>query len=150
LKAVPLSENLLLAPIENLVKGALVLICIGLALISGLPVAAFGWVSHQPLTDLAAGIVAGIVTQFIAGLITPWAIARFGKGIYSIAVIKNIYPRNRREWLLAPAAMFLAVVLEELLFRSLLLGGFGTFIPPALLIVAGAAIFGVMHTAQGQ
>ena len=37
LRAIPVRENLLLAPVENMVKGVLVLICIGLGLMSGVP-----------------------------------------------------------------------------------------------------------------
>ena len=40
--------------------------------------------------------------------------------------------------------------MEELLFRSLLLGGFGTFAPPALLAVAWSLVFGAMHLPQGS
>lgn len=150
LRSIPLRENLLLAPIENVVKGALVLVCTGLALASGLPARQFGWPPAQPLSELAIGLVAGIITQLLLSLITPWAIGRFGKGVYSISVIKNIYPRSRREWLLTPGAMFVAVLLEEVLFRGLLLGGFSAFLPPALLVAVLAIAFGLMHSAQAQ
>ena len=149
LNSVPLRDNLLLAPVENLVKGVLVVVCVALALASGLPADLFGWASASPFTQLAAGIMAGLATHFVATLITPWAISHWGKSVYSTVVIKNIYPRSRREWLLAPAAMFLAVLLEEVLFRSLLLGGFSAFVPGALLVAGLAIVFGLMHSAQG-
>ena len=33
-----------------------------------------------------------------------WAIRRYGKAIYSPVVMKNIFPRSRREWLLVSLA----------------------------------------------
>ena len=63
--------------------------------------------------------------------------------------MKNIMPRTRPEWLLVPAALGLAVLLEELLFRSLLLGGLSLTVPVPLLVVGFSAIFGLMHSPQG-
>lgn len=149
LKSIPLHENLLLAPIENVVKGALVALCVGLGLLSGLAPAQLGWVSIAPARDLALGLGVGLVAQVVVNRLTLWAIAHYGKAIYSPVVMKNIYPRRRRDWLLVPAAMLLAVVLEELLFRSLLLGGLGTIVPPLVLVVLLGAVFGWMHSPQG-
>src|SRR5438105_6700519 len=120
LRSIPLHENLLLAPLENAVKAGLVGVCLALGLISGLPAARLGWTLDHPARDLALGLAVGLLAQVLVNAITLWAIARFGKGVYSPVVLKNIYPRRRREWLLVPAAMLLAVLLEELLFRSLL------------------------------
>ena len=64
--------------------------------------------------------------------------------------MKNIMPRTRIEWLLVPAALALGVLLEELLFRSLLIGALSTTVPLAILVVGFAVIFGLMHSAQGQ
>jgi membrane protease YdiL (CAAX protease family) len=149
LRTIPLRENLLLAPVENVVKAGLVGLCIGLGLISGLPPARLGWSLENPARDLAIGLVVGLVVQFMVNRLTFWVVERFGKAVYSPVVLKNILPRSRRDWLLVPAAMLLAVLLEELLFRSLLLGGLGTLVPPLVLVVVLGAVFGWMHAPQG-
>ncbi|HMA33088.1 MAG TPA: CPBP family intramembrane glutamic endopeptidase [Chloroflexia bacterium] len=149
LRAVPMQENLLLAPVENGVKAAVIALCLGLAAISGLPPAQFGWSLAHPGQDMAAGILFGLTAQTLVNLITHWAIGHFGKGVYSPVVMKNIFPRSRREWLLVPAAMLLAVVLEEVLFRGLLLGGLGALVPAGLLVLVLGLVFGVMHSPQG-
>ena len=149
LRAIPLHENLLLAPVENVVKAGLVGLCIGLGLVSGLPPARLGWTLENPARDLAIGLAVGLVAQVVVNRLTFWVVERFGKAVYSPVVLKNILPRSRRDWLLVPAAMLLAVLLEEVLFRSLLLGGLGTVVPPLVLVVVLGAIFGWMHAPQG-
>ena len=150
LRTVTLRENLLLAPLENVVKAGIIGLCFALAAISGLPPAQFGWNFAHPGADVIAGLLVGLTVPFVVNGITRWAIARFGKGIYSDVVLRNIFPRSRRDWLLVPAAMLLAVLLEEVLFRALLVGGMSAFAPPALLVVGGGIIFGVMHSPQGS
>lgn len=149
LRSIPLRENLLLAPVENGVKLALVGLCVGLGLLSGAAPSHLGWTLEHPTRDLAIGLAFGLVIPFAVNRLTLWAIGQWGKGVYSPVVIMNIIPRNRRDWLLVPAAMLLAVLLEEMLFRSLLVGGLGTVIPPLLLIIPLGIIFGWMHAPQG-
>jgi membrane protease YdiL (CAAX protease family) len=149
LRAVPVRENLLLAPVENMVKVVLVLGCVGLGLLSGASVKQLGWTLDNGWRDLALGLLAGLLTQLAANGITLAAIKRWGKDIYSPVVMKNIMPRTRIEWVLVPAALLLAVVLEELLFRSLLIGGLSITVPLPVLVVGFAAIFGLMHSPQG-
>jgi CAAX protease family protein len=149
LRAVPVRENLLLAPLENIVKGALVLICVGLGALSGATLDRLGWTLDNVWRDLGLGIILGLATQLAANGITSIAIKIWGKGIYSPVVMKNIMPRTRPEWLLVPAALGLAVLLEELLFRSLLIGGLSVAVPVPILLVGFSAIFGLMHSPQG-
>jgi membrane protease YdiL (CAAX protease family) len=149
LRAVPVRENLLLAPVENMVKGALVLICVGLGVLSGAAPGRLGWTLDNGWRDLGLGIILGLATQVAANSITSLAIKVWGKQIYSPVVMKNIMPRTRPEWLLVPAALGLAVLLEELLFRSLLIGGLSLTVPLPLLLVGFSAIFGLMHSPQG-
>ena len=150
LRSVPVRENLLLAPVENAVKGMLVLVCVGLALLSGATAAQLGWAPAQPWRDAGLGIIAGLITQVAANAVTLGAIKLWGKDIYSPVVMRNIMPRARIEWLLVPAALALAVLLEELLFRSLLVGALGQSLPVWLLAVLFAAVFGLMHSPQGS
>jgi membrane protease YdiL (CAAX protease family) len=149
LRAVPVRENLLLAPVENIVKGLLVLLCIGLGALSGASPGQLGWTLDNGWRDLGLGLVLGLLTQLAANGLTTLAIKWWGKGIYSPVVMKNIMPQTRRQWLLVPAALGLAVVLEELLFRSLLIGGLSATVPVPILVLGFSAIFGLMHTPQG-
>ncbi|HEX8228021.1 MAG TPA: CPBP family intramembrane glutamic endopeptidase [Chloroflexia bacterium] len=149
LRSVPVTENLLLAPVENVVKAVLVFICIGLGFLSGLPYAQLGWNFDNSLRDAGLGIVVGMLSQTLVNALTLLAIRKWGKDIYSPVVMRNIMPRTRIEWLLVPAALFVAVVLEEVLFRSLLIGGLSATVPLPILIVGFAAIFGLMHSPQG-
>jgi membrane protease YdiL (CAAX protease family) len=149
LRAVALTTNLLLLPVENLMRLALVLACIVLARVSGLPYAQFGWSAAQPEQFALIGLIVGSAAAVVVPLLTRCAVARFGASVYSPIVVQSIMPRRRREWLLVPLALALAVLLEELLFRSLLLGGFGTLAPPGLLAIVGSIIFGALHLPQG-
>src|SRR6476620_6019367 len=150
LRAVHVSENLLLAPVENMVKVVLVFLCIGLGIASGAPYAQLGWTLDNLVRDVGLGILLGISTQVVANSITFRAVKIWGKDIYSPVVMKNIMPRTRIEWLLVPAALALGVVLEELLFRSLLIGGLSTTVPVPILLIGFSAIFGLMHSPQGS
>ncbi len=150
LRALPVGENLLLAPLENAVKAAIVAVCAGLAAISGLPPTQFGWQAPHLAADMGAAILFAVAVQVIVNALTRWAIRRFGKTVYSPVVMLNIFPRTRREWLLVPPAMGLAVLLEEVLFRSLLLGGLSTWVPAPLLVGALGLVFGAMHSPQGS
>jgi membrane protease YdiL (CAAX protease family) len=40
--------------------------------------------------------------------------------------------------------------MEELLFRTLWIGGFGAVVPIPLLIIGTSILFGLMHLPQGQ
>lgn len=150
LRAVPVQENLLLAPVENIVKGLVVLLCIGLGILSGASTSRLGWTFTDGWRDIGLGIIVGLTTQMLANSLTLGAIELWGKGIYSPVVMRNIMPRTRIQWILVPAALLLAVVLEELLFRSLLIGALSLVVPLPILVVAVAAIFGLMHSPQGS
>jgi membrane protease YdiL (CAAX protease family) len=47
-------------------------------------------------------------------------------------------------------ALFPAVLVEELLFRSLLLGGLRLFVPSLVLVISTALLFGWAHSPQGR
>ncbi len=149
LRQMQVDFNLLLLPAENLLRVGMVVACLILGGASGLPREQFGWTSYTPLADLAIGLVVGVLTQVILNVLTDWAISRFGPGIYSPVVILSILPRSQEEWAPVMLALFPAVLVEELLFRSLLLGGLAAAWPVPILLVGTALLFGWMHSPQG-
>jgi membrane protease YdiL (CAAX protease family) len=142
--------NLLLLPAENVLRVGLVVACLILGGFSGLPREQFGWISYAPLTDVAIGVVVGVAIEAPLNALTNWAIGRFGPQVYSPLVIRSILPRTREEWAPVLLALFPAVLVEELLFRSLLLGGMSLFFPVAVLVIGTALLFGWMHSPQGR
>jgi membrane protease YdiL (CAAX protease family) len=142
--------NLLLSIPEIIVRLLLVAVCLGLAWLSGLPSAELGLVFRNPLQTLAAGLGIGLVLVVVLNLVTNWCISRFGRHIYSPLVIQNVLPRRPVEWVLAVFALLPAVLMEELLFRSLWLGSFNQMMPWWLLTIGTSIIFGLMHQPQGQ
>src|SRR4051794_1743375 len=78
LRAIPVQENLLLAPVENMVKGLIVLLCIGLGVVSGAPPARLGWTLDNVWRDIGLGILLGLGTQLAANGITNLAIKIWG------------------------------------------------------------------------
>jgi membrane protease YdiL (CAAX protease family) len=142
--------NLLLLPAENVLRVGLVVAGLILGWVSGLSRDQLGWVSHAPLIDIAIGVAAGVAIQAPLNALTAWAIRRFGPHIYSPVVVRSILPRSRDEWPPILVALFPSVLVEELLFRSLLLGGLSVVFPAWALVVATALLFGWMHSPQGQ
>jgi membrane protease YdiL (CAAX protease family) len=145
-----LDFNLLLLPAENMLRVGLVGACLILGWASGLPRQQFGWISYTPLADVAIGLGAGVAIQVPLNALTDWALVRFGPHIYSPLVIRSILPRSRDEWAPVLLALFPAVLVEELLFRSLMVGGLGLFIPISALVAGTAFLFGWMHSPQGR
>jgi len=150
LRQMQVDFNLLLLPAENLLRVGLVVVCLILGWASGLPREQFGWTSRAPLADVAFGLAVGIVAQVILNALTNWALSRFGPGIYSPIVVLSILPRSQEEWAPVLLALFPAVLVEELLFRSLLLGGLAVAWPMPVLIAGTALVFGWMHSPQGR
>ena len=149
LRQIQITFNLLLLPAENAMRVLLIAACIWLAQTSGQPYARFGWEFVEPARDIAVGLVVGTLVALSLPALTRGAVARFGARIYSPVVIRSILPRNSREQVLVPLALGPAVLLEELLFRALLLGGFAFWVPSLLLAVLWSVLFGAMHLPQG-
>src|SRR5437762_5545865 len=82
LRVVPVSENLLLAPVENIVKGIVVALCVGLGVLSGASPERLGWTLQNGWRDLGLGLLLGLLTQLAANGLTLAAIKVWGKGIY--------------------------------------------------------------------
>jgi hypothetical protein len=142
-------SNMLLAPAENALRLGLVLLCIGLGLLSGLPPAVLGWTWAGAGAAIAWGTIVGVLLSLALTGASMLALRRWGQAIYSPLVILNILPASRREWLLVLVALFPAVLLEELLFRSLLLGGLSPLAPAWLLAILVSLVFGFLHAPQG-
>jgi membrane protease YdiL (CAAX protease family) len=142
-------RNLLLLPAENAVRGVMVLACIGLGLLSGLPAATLGWAPADPRGDVLWGILVGAGLALVLAVGSSLAVRRWGRRVYSPTVILSVLPADRREWGLVLLALIPAIALEELLFRSLLLGGLSPVLPQGLLLVGLAAYFGLLHLPQG-
>lgn len=150
LRQVALTFNPLLTPAENVLRVTLIAVCVWLGAMSGLPKQALGWQTEDPARDVTLGLAVGIITAIMIPILTQIAIKNWGPQVYSPVVVRSVLPRTRSEWLLVSLALVGAVVLEELLFRSLLLGGFGQLAPPALLAVVWSVLFGAMHMPQGS
>lgn len=142
-------RNLLLLPAENALRGAMVLACVGLGLLSGLPAATLGWAPADPAGDVVWGILVGVMLSLALTLGSSLAVRRWGRRVYSPTVILSVLPASGREWVLVLLALVPAVALEELLFRSLLLGGLSPILPERLLLVGMAVFFGLLHLPQG-
>lgn len=143
-------RNLLLMPAENALRLFLVTGLILLGVLSGLPASTLGWtwtnLWHEMLIGIAWGV--GIALFFFAT--TYWLYQQqVAQRIYSTALIEAILPRSFEEATLVFLAMIPAVVVEELLFRSLLLGGFRLLISPMVLLLLTSVLFGVLHSSQG-
>lgn len=146
-------RNLLLTPAENLLRLAMIGLSIGLGLLSGLPFAQLGWVwphgTGQLMRLIVGGVGWGLALALFFYLITRWVTARTGGRFYSDVVIAYITPADGRELILVGLVMASIALLEELLFRSLLLGGFMPIAPAWALVLGIGLLFGVMHSPQG-
>ncbi|MFN8487063.1 MAG: CPBP family intramembrane glutamic endopeptidase [Caldilineaceae bacterium] len=142
-------RNLLLIPSENGLRLVLIGVCLLLGLISGLSRAQLGWVfanvNHQLLLG---GLWGGGLALFFYAT-TRWVMRQSGERFYSTVIIKAVVPHNQQEFFLVSLAMLSVVALEELLFRSLLLGGLTPVLPGFLLVLVGGLLFGLMHVPQG-
>ncbi|MCB0129956.1 MAG: CPBP family intramembrane metalloprotease [Caldilineaceae bacterium] len=142
-------QNLLLMPGETVVRFVLIGVCIGLGLLSGLSAETLGWDFADLDRQLLWGLGWGIVLAGFFIITTRWVIEVSGERFYSFMVLDYILPDDTRELVLVALAMGPVVLLEELLFRSLLIGGLTPLAPPVLLVVAAGLIFGLMHSPQG-
>lgn len=142
-------RNLLLLPAENLLRLVLIGVCLILGLLSGLPLTQLGWRFPQVTQQVLWGVFWGVALALFFYGSTQWLVRSTGQRFYSSVVIQAITPKDRRELLLVLLAMASVVLLEELLFRSLLIGGFAHLAPLPLLVIGWSVIFGMLHAPQG-
>jgi membrane protease YdiL (CAAX protease family) len=150
LKEIRPDTNLLLSLPETLVRVAFVGICLFLAWMSGLPPAELGLTVENSGRSIAVGLTIGVVTQLIIVVATWQLVKIFGRQIYSPWLIRNILPQRHYEWLLIALAFIPPIAMEELLFRTLLIGIFRPVIPLTILILGTSVVFGLMHLPQGK
>jgi len=142
-------RNLLLLPGENIVRLLLVFVCLLLGAVSGVSHTQLGWSLQAWGAQLWIGLGWGCGLALFFYATTQWMLRNGGQRFYSAVVIKAIVPQSRRELCLVLLAMGPVVLLEELLFRSLLLGGLAPILPASVLVVASALLFGWLHLPQG-
>ncbi|NOX63986.1 MAG: CPBP family intramembrane metalloprotease [Chloroflexi bacterium] len=142
-------ENLLLSPFENGMRLVLVGLCFGLGLLSGQEAAVLGWTPTQPWKDAAIGLAIGAAIPLVLLPPTLW-VQRHRPEWHSDVVLRSIRPRNRGQWPAVLLALLPVALLEELIFRSLLLGGLSPYVNVAFFAVAVSIYFGLLHLPQGE
>ena len=142
-------RNLMLLPAENVLRLLLVGVCYILGVVSGVPNEALGWINPAGSTWFPQSVLWGVALALLFYGSTRWLIQWTGKRYYSSVVIEAIVPRDASETIPVLFAMLPAVIVEELLFRSLLIGGFGEILPIWVLLIGTGILFGVMHSPQG-
>lgn len=142
-------ENLLLSPFENIARLVMIGICIGLGLLSGQSPQALGWSFDNFASDVALGAAVGVGISIILLPIGLWVL-RHRPHWYNDVVLESVRPRSRRQWPLVILAFLPAALLEELIFRSLLLGGLAPYANVVYLAVAASIFFGLLHLPQGE
>jgi membrane protease YdiL (CAAX protease family) len=136
-------------PAENLVRVVMLLFCVALGYLSGVEATQLGWQWPQPALQLLIGVGAGLATALFFYYTTRQIVRHSGDRFYSPAVMHYIIPKSRREFLLVLLALIPVVLLEELLFRSLLLGGLSPLAPEIVLLIGFGLVFGLFHSPQG-
>ncbi|MBX3014330.1 MAG: CPBP family intramembrane metalloprotease [Caldilineaceae bacterium] len=142
-------RNLLLLPAENGLRLVLIALCWVLGLLSDASAAQLGWVFPRIGQQIGWGIFWGVGLALFFYCSTTWLVARTGQRFYSALIIQAITPQSGRELCLVLLLMGPVVLLEELLFRSLLIGGLSLLYPPVWLVVIWAILFGWLHAPQG-
>ena len=142
-------SNPLLHPLETAVRLTLIAACLGLGWLSGLDRTVLGWTAADPWAQIVLGVLGGAALGAIFLFATHWVVKRTGERFYSPLVLDLIVPKDRREFLLTTLAMVTVVLLEELLFRSLLVGGMTPLLPGPLLVLSVGILFGLLHSPQG-
>ena len=150
IKQVTIEANLLLSLPESIARLVLVGFCLFLAWLSGLTLTQLGLVVEHPCRTIGWGLAIGLIVQLTTNLITIQTIKIFGRDIYSPWLIQNILPRRSSEWPLVALAFIPPVLMEELLFRTLLIGVFRDILTLPILILVTSIVFGLMHQPQGK
>jgi membrane protease YdiL (CAAX protease family) len=142
-------ENLLLSPPENLARLAIIALAVGLGFLSGESFRTLGWTPPHPLGDIFIGIVVGVMLPLLLYFPSKW-VETHRPEWYSDVVVRSIRPRSSREWPWVVLALLPIALMEELLFRSLLLGAFAPHVNILYFVIGVSVIFGLLHMPQGE
>jgi membrane protease YdiL (CAAX protease family) len=143
--------NVLLSLPDNIARLAMLALCILLGLTVGPGPEALGWsVSPSRLgQDLVLGVASGLVMAAALNLGGQLAVRRWGPEVFSSKLLQCMLPINGKEWAGVLLALLPAAALEEMIFRSLPLGGLAWLVPPWWLLWPLALLFGLLHWPQG-
>jgi len=142
-------ENILLSKPETIARLVIILICVGLGFLSREDLHTLGWLPQHPLGDVALGVAAGILLPLLLYYPSRW-VEQHHPEWYSDVVVRSIRPRNRAQWPWVILALLPVALLEELLFRSLLLGAFSPHVNIVAFLIGVSIIFGLLHLPQGE
>jgi membrane protease YdiL (CAAX protease family) len=143
------TSNILLGLPDNVLRLALVSLCLALGVWLGPGCASLGWTADQLGRSLAAGCTVGLLLAVSLNATGAAAVRKWGPDVYSDRILRYTLPATRCQWPLVLMSMFISVLLEELLFRSLPLGGMHALIPAEFLMWPLAVCFGLLHSPQG-
>ncbi len=141
--------NLMLSLPDNLARLLLILVCVGIGAMWGPGPEALGWRTTYLGQNLAWGLIAGLLLTLLIGGGGQMIERRWGGELTDNKLVRSILPANAREWAGVIVALMPAAALEELLFRSLPLGGLNWLAPSWWLMWPLALIFGLLHWPQG-
>lgn len=141
--------NLMLSPADNLARLVLIAICIALGYAWGPGPQALGWGVAALGRDLSLGAGIGLLISALIFGSEQILLRCRAADLYDDRVIRSILPADRKEWIGVVVALLPAALLEELLFRSLPLGGLSGLIAPWTLMWPLALLFGLLHWPQG-
>ena len=122
--------NPLLSLPENALRLGLIAASVGLGLAFGPGPAALGWQTAHIWRDLVVGAILGVVMAGFFAVAGRAAVNRWGPEVYDDRVLRCILPITQRERPGVALALLPAALLEELLFRSLPLGGLTWLVAP--------------------
>lgn len=142
-------QNLMLSVPDNLLRLVLIGLCLLLGDRVGPGPGALGWRVMHLGGDLLLGGAVGLVLSLVLGVAGDAVVRRWGPAVYSTRMVQCILPASGREWIWVTLALLPAAALEELLFRSLPLGGLGWLASPWWLLWPLALCFGLLHWPQG-
>jgi membrane protease YdiL (CAAX protease family) len=149
LRSTELDFNPLLPMPELVGRLVMIGICLALGRLSGLPADVLGWTSADPLGDIGWGLGLGALAQVAINAVTRGAVRLWGWRVYSPLLMRSLLPRTPAEWVAVPLALLPGIFLEELLFRSLWVGGLSSLANPWLLALLMSIIYGGLHALQG-
>ncbi len=142
-------SNLLLRPADNAFRVLLIVICVGLGVGLGPGLTSLGWHGDHLAQVAGLGVVSGVILAGLLMVIGQAGSKLWGQSGYSDRVLRGMLPVNRREWIGVLLALLPAAAVEELLFRSLPLGGLTWLLAPWWLLWPLSLIFGLLHWPQG-